>query len=345
VYKKINIYQEEIMSKINMYTRLFFIAVILIALFVGCENPLQIKNSIDQVEKEDETEQPTGSGGCHHDFRIGLWLSDHEPGASTNDGLKVYTEWASKCYNRNTPYWSAWACDDNCYDPDYVSICLDTDENITVKDIDFKVGIMVEDNGIPGEAVYTPWASDIIRSSTDIRMSGWANDSGNGKDFDKIRVCLVVRDMCGIEIDNMRLGIRFSDNVTLKKGTTEFTPLLTGGGGWSNWASTQDEGDPDGVQIWLDAKGYVDLYKIEWESQYHRSKYVNKSEVGVGCSVKISTAKYLDIEIPYPSPHKLTFRRWDVKSGNVSFSPNNTSATATVTLKVPGNAIIDPRYY
>jgi hypothetical protein len=345
VYKKLNNYQEETMSKININTGLVCIAVILIALFVGCENPLQTKYPVDQMEKEDETAQPAGSGACHDDFRIGLWLSDHEPGDHTNEGLKVYTEWASKCYTGNTPYWSPWASDDNGHDPDYVSICLYTDVNETTKDIDFKVGIMVADNGIDGEPVYTPWASDIVGSSSDIRMSGWATDSGNAYDFDKIRVCLVVRDKPGFEIGDMRLGIRLSDDVTFKKGITEFTPKLTGGGGWSNWASTPDEGDPDGVQIWLDVKRAT--YKIEWKIQDDRYTYIMKSkEVAVGGSVVISTVPYFYVQIPYPYPHnyKVMFSRWEVKSGSVSFSPGNTSSTATGTLLSPGDVYIEPRY-
>ncbi|MFG3496794.1 hypothetical protein [Streptomyces sp. NPDC047886] len=82
---------------------------------------------------------------------------------------------------------SAWAGDSNGYDPDKHRIFLETRRwPSSVSLTDFRLSVTAVDQGVPGSAAVTPWASQGGGRTT------WAVDS-NSHDFDGIVVGLEVQ--------------------------------------------------------------------------------------------------------------------------------------------------------
>ena len=100
-----------------------------------------------------------------------------------------------------------------------------------------------------GDKVCTPWASD---------SGGWsavATDA-DGVDADAYRITVETRPLTdGSMTRDFRVGMRgLDEGGAAEAGHTRYSPWASQGGGWSSWASDDDERDPDGFALLLELR-------------------------------------------------------------------------------------------
>lgn len=189
------------------------------------------------------SEKSTSSSG-ENDFRLGYLLGDN--GLGRNVGRTNYTTWIGDLENE----WSPWGGDNNKWDPDWIRIELDSRTKKHLENLDFRIAVQLADkngNSQKGSIRYTPWAS---------QGGGWTEwtTDENQHDFDVVRFKIESRRRSGFIIEDMRIGVQLTDDKIspVKEGEIKYTPYLSDGGGWSDYAGDSNFTDPDAIRIKLD---------------------------------------------------------------------------------------------
>ncbi|CAM5579125.1 hypothetical protein GCM10010329_76560 [Streptomyces spiroverticillatus] len=140
---------------------------------------------------------------------------------------------------------SPFTSDANFFDPDGARLLL-ASTGLPVN-LDFRIGGQAFDRpNRVGLVVYTPWASDGGGRTPLIT-------DDNRFDPDAFRVILEARALpAGAQINDVRLNITAVDNNVA--GITQFTPWLSGGGGFSPYAFDDNKFDPDGYIIGFEVR-------------------------------------------------------------------------------------------
>ncbi len=117
--------------------------------------------------------------------------------------------------------------------------------------------------GKEGREACTPWASE--KAGTD-GLGRWIPEGGGWSDWARtedrdnprrMRIRLQkrpIRRAPGIIIEDARIGIQASDNGCFDIGGPKFTPWLSEGGGWTQWATDANAFSPDCVRVALESR-------------------------------------------------------------------------------------------
>lgn len=164
---------------------------------------------------------------------------------------------------------SEWATDDDGFDFDCVRLFLAGApqrriKKQIVKRNDFRLCAQTAGKtGKEGREACTPWASE--RAGADA-LGRWIPDGGGWSDWTRtqdhdnprrMRIRLQKRPIQrtpGIVIEDVRIGIQASDNGCFDIGGPKFTPWLSEGGGWTQWATDENAFSPDCVRIALESR-------------------------------------------------------------------------------------------
>ena len=145
-----------------------------------------------------------------------------------------------------------------------------------------RIGIQLSDDGCGsqfGDIKYTPWAS----SGGGWSGWGWASDE-NDYDADCVQLKLEPETLSSTRKD-LKICVQLSDKSPgSHSGGVKCTPWASEGGGWSDWASDDNQYDPDYVKIQLQTRDLPD------------DKYIKDWRIGIQLSDDACGSQFGDIK-------------------------------------------------
>lgn len=225
-------------------TRVVFVSLaVLSASMPGCVVASDVDGS-SEVEEEVAVDEVTEEISVAR-IKVGLQVADK---GHDKVGTARYTGWVDGTATANAS--SPWAVDTNGYDPDSVRVHLQTESADVRAGLDVRVCMEASDDNATsqfGAKRCTPWASE---------SGGWSATAtdANGYDPDAYRISVETRMLAaGCMTRDFRIGVRgFDGGATSHGGQAQYSPWASQGGGWSGWASDDNNYDPDGFALHLD---------------------------------------------------------------------------------------------